>query len=270
MITATVSDSTFLRAKVDEVKASLLLRAILLELENSLVGKLLREARPVSFCSGNAYPINGCIVPGHMCRLLTNWIRGNATSASRHIRSTAKCLRSALASLTCHLPHTLAFHCVSASWTQNIKHQGLNGWSLPHPTQKKNPAWWTAHKSKGCTFFFSHIQEEPALKSGGMYYFQLISQRFFVLFYWGEKSVENWPQTEDIMFDSLFIELNFKMGLSIIYEGADDHFEESTLESVFNINFHKNDISERNHILIEVTEIILLREVLHTFKVFSK
>lgn len=72
------------------------------------------------------------------------------------------------------------------------------------------------------------------------------------------------------MFDSLFIELNFKMGLSIIYEGADDYFEESTLESVFNINFHKNDISERNHILIEVIEIILLREVLHTFKVFSK
>lgn len=178
MIIATVSDSTFLRAKVDEVKASLLLRVILLELENPLVGKLLGEASPVSFCSGNAYPINSCIVPGHMCRLLTNWIRGNATSASRHIRSTAKCLRSSLASLTCHLPQALAFHCVSASWTQSIKHQGLNG---PHPTQKY-PAWWTAHKSTGCTFFFSHIQEEPALNSGGMYCFQLISECSFVLF----------------------------------------------------------------------------------------
>lgn len=154
MITATVSDSTFLRAKVDEVKASLLLRAILLELENSLVGKLLGEARPVSFCSGNAYPINGCIVPGHMCRLLTNWIRGNATSASRHIRSTAKCLRSALASLTCHLPHTLAFHCVSASWTQNIKHQGLNGWSLPHPTQKKKPCLVNSTQKQRMHLFF--------------------------------------------------------------------------------------------------------------------
>lgn len=70
------------------------------------------------------------------------------------------------------------------------------------------------------------------------------------------------------MFDSLFIKLNFKMGLSIIYEGADDRFEESTLESVFNINFHKNDIPERNHTLTEVIEIILLREVLHTLSSF--
>lgn len=68
--------------------------------------------------------------------LLSNWHRINAASTSRHIKLTARCLRSGHASLTCHLTQALTFPSVSAVWTQSNNHQG---WMTEAPFSRAWP-----------------------------------------------------------------------------------------------------------------------------------
>lgn len=162
--------------------------------------------------------------------LLSNWHWINAASASRHTKSTGRCLRSGQASFTCHLTQALAFPSVSAVWTERNKHQG---WTM-------EVLFPVAHLVSSTQKYMTDLFALPSrgrasLESGTMHYFQLIDQIVWLLVVW-VFLIEEWNlgrsnfRLKIFFSDGLSIDLISKMGGSITCGGADNLFEGNILE----------------------------------------